>query len=317
MKKILCLLLGMVLCLLLFGCTEAPEETTVTQQAERVGLCLRQREKNPVYYDGILAGLQEAGYDVIVQDGSNDQSLQDQQVKSLLDKDCSLLIVEPVMVSALDAVVGHAKTENIPLLILDKEPDPAILESYDRMFFAGCRTFDAGVAQGQLLEQLPLQGDLNEDGVISYMILRGPEDHMDAQAITEGCLQSLSAYATEQIGITATQWDAAAARAECAGMMARYGRDIEVIFCNHALLAQGAAEAVENRGWVPGQDVYILAVDHNAQLQQLIDTGAVFGTVYAKTERRVAQILGVVSSIMQESLPEKYHYVDCVSVTKP
>lgn len=315
MKKFLLCLLGAALCLQFVGCTEAPAESAGTVSADRVGLCLRQQADAPEYYDAILSGLQAAGYDVTAQDAKNDQSMQDAQVESLLRDDCQLLIVEPVMVTALETVVEAAKAKNVPLLLIDREPAREVLDSYDRLYFAGCQISEVGAAQAQLLQQLPLQGDLNEDGVVSYMVLRGPEDHMDAQAITDGCLQALASYTTEQIGITATQWELAAARADCAGMLAQYGRDIEVIFCNHAVLAQGAVEAVENRGWIPGQDVYILAVDNNDSLQMLIDKGAVFGTVAADVQQRVRQILELSGKLILENWPDKCTYAPYVSVT--
>ncbi len=138
---------------------------------------------------------------------------------------------------------------------------------------------------------------------------------MDAQVITDGCQVALKRYETEQICISAADWDVAAARAACAQALSQFGRDIEVIFCNHAILAEGAAEAVENRGWNPGQDVYILAVDRNDRLQQLMETGAVFGTVAANVEQRALRIAQIASEILAGNRPQKATYIPYALVT--
>ncbi len=308
MKKFLLIMLGAVMCLQLAGC-KSQRETAKTQSIDTVGLCLRQQADAPAYYEALIAQLKAAGFGVVVQDGKNDQSLQDQQVRSLLAMECRLLIVEPVMVTALDSVIDQVKAKDIPLLFMDREPAGEVLERYDKLYYVGCQSVEAGTAQVRLLEKMPLQGDLNGDGLISYMILRGPEDHMDAQVITDGCQVALKRYETEQLCIAASAWDAASARAACSQALSQFGRDIEVIFCNHGSLAEGAVEAVENRGWIPGQDVYILAVDHNDRLQQLIDSGAVFGTVAAGVEQRIQRISRMAGDILAGNAPEKITYI--------
>ena len=316
MKKFLIIFFTAVFCLQLCGCgQESVQETTEPPRIDTVGLCLRQQTHAPGYYDGLIQALKDAGFAVVVKDGNNDQSLQDQQVRGLLETDCQLLIVEPVMVTALESVIDQAKARNIPVLLIDREPEKAVLESYEKLYYVGCESGEAGKAQAQLLEQIPVRGDLNEDGVISYMILRGPEDHMDAQLITQGCIQALEQYETEQICITATQWDADSARASCVQALSQFGKDIEVIFCNHAFLADGAAQAVEYNGWMPGQDIYILAVDNNDQLQQLINKGAVFGTVAPGLQQRVNTILQIAQSILAGQTPQACTYVPFASVT--
>lgn len=313
MKRFLLVMLIGLLCLPFCACNQTPEETTAPPRMDTVGLCLRQQADAPEYYDALIQALKNAGFGVVIKDGKNDQSVQDQQVRGLLQMDCQVLVVEPVMVSALESVIEQAKAKNVPVLLIDREPEKAVLESYDQLYYVGCESAEAGTSQVRLLDKIPMQGDLNGDGLISYMILRGPEDHMDAQLITEGCSLALKQYETELICTVPTQWNVEAARAGCAQALAQFGRDIEVIFCNHAFLAAGAVQAVENSGWMPGLDVYILAVDTNAQLQELIDKGAVFGTVAPDMQQRVDTVVQIAKNIIEGKTPEKYTYVPFVS----
>lgn len=315
LKKILIALLVIVMGLQLCACAAEPTEPTTEEKTVTVGLCLRQQADAPEYYDAIVAALKNAGYGVIVEDSKNDQSRQDQQLRGLLATGCEMLVVEPVMVTALESVVEQAKKSEVPLLLIDREPDAAILASYQELYYVGCQSAEAGTAQAGILEHMNLKGDLNEDGVVSYMMLRGPEDHMDAQLISEGCNLALTKYETDLICTVTTQWDTETARADCAQGLSQFGRDIEVIFCNHALLAAGAVQAVENRGWMPGQDIYIVAVDSNAALQALIQKGAVFGTVSAQSQKRAQVITQTVSSVLLGEKPEKCTYVPYELVT--
>ena len=315
MKKLFLLLLIFAMGLQLCACNAEETDATTVQQLVTVGLCLRQQEDAPEYYDAIVTNLKNAGYGVIVEDSKNDQSRQDQQIRGLLAQDCKLLVVEPVMVSALESVIDQAKSSGVPLVLIDREPEKTILESYEDLYYVGCQSAEAGTAQAKILESMNLQGDLNEDGVVSYMMLRGPEDHLDAQLISDGCNLALSKYTSELICTVTTQWDKDSARAACAQGLSQFGRDIEVIFCNHALLAVGAVEAVESRGWMPGQDIYIVAVDANASLQGLIQKGAVFGTVAADIQQRAKQISQIVITVLEGGKPKKCTYVPYTAQT--
>ena len=315
MKRSCIVIFAVIISLLFCACGQETTQSTSAPQVRTVGLCLRERAQAPEYYDAIVAALKKAGYGVVVEDSKNDQSRQDQQIRGLLATGCEILVVEPVMVTALESVIDQAKAGAVPLLLIDREPDSGVLDSYKDLYYVGCQSKEAGAIQAQVLEHMNLRGDLNEDGVVSYMMLRGPEDHLDAQLITESCQQALSQYTAENICTVTTQWNTDAARADCSQALSQFGRDIEVIFCNHALLAVGAAQAVENRGWQAGQDIYIVAVDTNAQLDGLMGTNAVFGTVTAPVQQRAQQICHTVNSILSAEKPEKCTYVPYEIIT--
>ena len=61
--------------------------------------------------------------------------------------------------------------------------------------------------------------------------------------------------------------------------------------------------------------IYILAVDNNDQLQQLINKGAVFGTVAPGLQQRVNTIIQIAQSILAGQTPQACTYVPFASVT--
>lgn len=307
-RKLLAILL-LLLCL--WGCSEAPKQTQQAVDApQSIGLCVRNRADAPEYYAALEAELQALGYTVVAEDSLGDQSRQDEKVGALVKKDCRLLIVEPVMVTALDTVISTAQEADIPVLIMDREPEAAVLNAYEKLCYVGCGIENAGAAQAALLDGLNLRGDLNGDGMVSGMMLRGPEDSLDAQIITDGCVQTLESTETEIVCTEAAQWTLEDGRAKCAQALKKYGKDLEVILCNDAQLALGAVEAVKNGGWTPGQDVYILAVGLDAQLTEALQQGTVAGTVWPDTDQRIALLTQTAQRLLAGESPEKCAYVE-------
>lgn len=301
-------ILAAVLVLSLCGCNAG--EAAVSGDFRAVGMCVRNQAESSAYYDALVASIKELGCGVLLEDCRNDQSRQNEKVSHMISQGCTLLVVEPVMVTALESVIDQAKQAQIPVVILDRKPEDAVMSSYEKLYYVGCNIAGAGTLQAQLLETLNLRGDLNEDGVVSCMMLRGPEDHLDAQLITDGCNQALEQTEAELLCTVSAQWTMEDARAQCAQALSQYGRDIEVIFCNDAQLTLGAVEAVKNGGWVPGQDVYIMGVGTNGQIDELIAQGAVAATVAADVQQRVGLVKQTVEMLLAGENPQTCSYVD-------
>lgn len=309
MLFVFCMAAGM-----LFGCgkkdTAVPApSTTEAKQAITVGLCVRQYDAAAPYYDKLKTMLEEEGYTVTLADGKKDQSRQDTQVTDLITEGCSILVVEPVMVSALDTVMGKVKAAQIPVLFLDHAPAAELLEGYEKAAYIGARGDDAGAAQAALLEKLPMGGDGNGDGVVSYVMLRGPEDHLDAMEITEACTNALPEETTNCLTTVVADWTLESGRAACSGAISQFGPDIEVIFCNSPQLALGAAQAVKNRGWQPGKDMYVLAIGNSEELTAAIARQDVAATVDVNLQEKYGAILAAVEAMQTPQLPPKYQYM--------
>lgn len=314
-RKISIILLAVML--VLAGCSKAAQQTGQTpDKPQSIGLCVRNRADAPEYYAALETSLQEMGFTLVVEDSLNDQSRQDEKVRSMVEQGCKLLIVEPVMVTALDMVISTAQGADIPVLLMDREPEEAVLNAYEKLYYVGCRIENAGAWQAALLEDLNLRGDLNGDGMVSCMILRGPEDSLDAQIITEGCVQILENTETEILCTEATQWTLEDGRAKCAQALKKYGKDLEVILCNDTRLALGAVEAVKNGGWTPGQDVYILAVGCDTELTQALQQGTVAGTVWADTRQRIELVTRTAQMLLAGESVERRSYVEYAPWTK-
>ena len=61
--------------------------------------------------------------------------------------------------------------------------------------------------------------------------------------------------------------------------LSRYGKRVEVVFCNNDAMANGAKAAIEAAGRTVGKDIYLLGVDALEETINYVKEGTVTGTV--------------------------------------
>lgn len=311
------LILILILSVLFVGCRQETMEATVpvttTQVTDppvpKAGLLLRQTEDEQDGLD-LQQVLEVLGYEVLVKDAENDQSKQNEQVTGLLEQGCEVLVVQPVMTSGLDVLVEQVKPTGVPLVILDHQPDQAVLELYDKLTFLGPDYSQAGTVQSQLLAQLPVNGDLNFDGKTSVLVIQGPEDHVDAQKRAEDFLKGMPADTHVILETVTGEWTQDGGRSAAAQMLAKYGPDIEVIVTFDGDMALGAIEAIENGGWVPGRDLYLLTAGGSTAVHNEVKLGRISGTAAPDAEARLTKLSELVTALAAGQPVEKLNLID-------
>ncbi len=311
------LILILIISVLFVGCRQEPMEATVpvtTQPTEppapKAGLMLRQLADDEQDALALQKALEKLGYEVLVRDAENDQSKQNEQVGDLLEHGCEVLVVQPVMTSGLDVLVEQVKPTAVPLVILDHQPEQAVLELYNKLSFIGPDHAQAGTVQSQLLAQLPVNGDLNLDGKTSVLIIAGPEDHIDAQKRAEDFLKGMPADTHVIMETVTGEWTQDGGRSAAAQMLAKYGPDIEVMVTFDGAMALGAIEAIENGGWVPGQHLYLLTVGGSGAVHNEVALGRISGTAAPDAEARLAKLSELVTALTTDQPAEKLNLID-------
>ncbi len=148
--------------------------------------------------------------------------------------------------------------------------------------FVGWNVEEAGALFGQLLSKLPNQGDTNEDGTLSCLILTAPEGYREKADWVSGLEQAMAGLQLpyEILDVCSCTLSEEAGMEATLESLSTYGRDIEVILASSETLAEGAAQAIKEGGWLINKDFYLLANGHtdvslNA-LTQLQRSGLVF-----------------------------------------
>lgn len=226
---------------------------------------------------------------LLMNDSQNSQSTQNDQVDVLVAKGVKALAINLVDPSAAPVVIGKAKANDIPVVFFNKEPTAKALASYDKAYYVGTDSKESGVKQGELIEKhwkANPNWDLNKDGVIQFVLLKGEPGHPDAEARTKYVIDTLNkdGLKTQQLHLDTAMWDTAQAKDKMdAWLSGPNGNKIEVVIANNDAMAMGAVEALKahNKSAVP-----VFGVDALPEALAMVKSGAMAGTVLNDAENQ-------------------------------
>ena len=281
---------------------------------QTVGICFRNTQENEEHCALLRQTLANAGYAVIVADANNDPAAQSQQLASFVEQEVDALVIEPA--GDAQQLALQAKQANIPAVFIGYEAPNAALDSWEKLAYVGCQAQQHGILQGSILMNNADKGDINGDGVISYLIITGPEGDLRAEQQAEGCVSALAqtGLTGSAIGVEWGAWSKDRSREVCAQALSHYGKDIEVIFCADDTLAAGALEAIENGGWQAGTDYYLLGIGGTSQAVGAVRDGLMTGTVSENWTGKAEKVLELIRKFCNEEAVEKLNYVNCTTV---
>lgn len=296
MKKILSLALVGVMALgLLVGCkTDKPTQSGSESQSQaeartvKVGVCIYQFDDNfmTLYREEIQSYFKsletdEVKYEVTVSDGKNEMATQTEQVDTFIAQGVDVLIVNLVQSSSAETITAKAKEANIPVVYINREPSEDDMKSWENICYVGADARQSGTYQGEIVANLDNKGDANGDGVVSYVMIVGDPENVDAQYRTEFSIKALTdaGIQVEKLFEQRGDWDQAKGQEIAANALAQFGDKIDVIFCNNDGMALGAYQAIVAAGRTVNEDIYLLGVDALAECVEMVQNGTMTGTV--------------------------------------
>ena len=346
MKKLISLLLVLAMALALVACgasepaateapaTDAPAAAPEAPAAEvttyDVGVAIYQYNDNfmTLYRQEIEAYFKTletdtVKYNITMVDSKNDMNEQTNQIDTFINQGMDVIILNLVQTSSAEVLIEKVVDAGIPLILINREPlgDNGD-ESYEGIInnpgvcYVGADARQSGTYQGEIVLALDNKGDINGDGVVSYIMVIGDPENPDAQYRTEYSVKALTDAGVEvnclveQIG----NWDQTKGNEITAAALAQFGDEIEVVFCNNDGMALGAYAAIEAAGRVVGEDIYLLGVDALAECQEMVQAGTMTGTVLNDhVGQSHAAVDAAVAALNGEAL-QNYYWVDYVKV---
>ena len=264
--------------------------------------------------------LEGKGYTVTIMDGKNDQAEQNNQINNFIAQGVDALIINPVMTSAADQIIATVKDAGVPTVLINREPTAEQMSAYDKLVYVGCDARQSGTMQGELILDTENKGDINGDGKVSYIMVQGDPENIDAQLRTEYSVKALkdAGVEVEQLNLTRGDWDREKGQTICANDLAQFGDKIEVVFCNNDDMAIGALQAIQSAGRKVNEDIYLVGVDALDAALNEVSNGNMTGTVLndavgqatAAVEQMEALLGGKTFASGEQSV-----YVDYVKVT--
>ncbi|MDG6280720.1 galactose/glucose ABC transporter substrate-binding protein MglB [Glaesserella parasuis] len=281
---------------------------STAQAADRIGVTIYKYDDNfmslmrqEIEKEAKVVG----GVDLLMNDSQNAQSIQNDQVDVLISKGVKALAINLVDPSAAPTIIGKAKPEGIPVVFFNKDPGDKAIASYDKAFYVGTNPQESGVIQGELIAKHWKANpayDLNKDGKIQYVMLKGEPGHPDAEARTKYSVEQINKLGiqTEELFVDTGMWDAALAKDKVdAWLSSSKASNIEVVIANNDGMAMGALEAAKAHG----KKLPIFGVDALPEVLQLIQKGEIAGTVLNDGVNQGKAVVHLAKNLAAEKAP--------------
>ena len=259
---------------------------------KKVGITIYKFDDNfmTLYREELVDYLVELGFtksNITVMDGKNDQAEQTNQINNFIAQGVDVIIVNPVNASSAATITDTVVDAGIPLVYINREPEQSEEVRWDannmNVTYVGADARQSGTFQGEILIELGLDTiDLNGDGKVSYTMIQGDPENVDAQYRTEFSVKAMkdAGWEVEQLDLQRADWDQATAQQKVQDELSQYGDKIEVVFCNNDAMALGALQAITAAGRVVGEDIYLLGVDALTEALENVQSGLMTGTVF-------------------------------------
>lgn len=275
------------------------------------------------------------GVKIELVDSQNKQPTQNEQVDTFITKGVNSLAINPVDRTAAAPLIEKAKSKDLPIVFLNREPEKKDMDSYDKVWYVGAKAEQSGTQSGEIILdyfKANKDADKNGDGTIQYVMLQGEPGHQDATLRTEYSIKAIEngGFKTEKLAADTAMWDKAKATDLMKAFITGQGLDkIEAVICNNDDMALGAIEALKAEGYNKGDKakyIPVVGVDATAPALQAMKDGSLLGTVLNDAENQGKATINIATAAAQgKEINEanigykitdgKYVWIDYVKVT--
>ena len=338
MKKIIAIVLALVMVLGMVACGE----TQPAGQTEGGEIAIFWYTFGDTYLSSVRAAMNEAlvaaGLEYHDYDANGSQTTQTEQIQTAITKGAAVLVVNIVDASSDDAtqaIIDMAKAANLPLVFFNRSVSEELVSAYDKAAYVGTDYTMAGHMEGKMVGEHVLANyeavDLNGDGEISYVMFKGQEGNMEADARTQYGVEDADAvltaagkpaikfydeknaakYLVDQNGA----WSAAQGQEYMQTILSSYneanGNMVELVIANNDDMALGAIAALQAAGYNKndgGKTIPVFGVDATAAAQEAIAAKAMTGTI----KQDAVGMANAVVKIAQNLMAGKDKFADVV-----
>lgn len=249
---------------------------------------------------------------LLMVDSYNSQSTQNAQIEMLLKKNVNLLAVNLVDKSQAQKVIDKVSIKNTPIVFFNREPNPEVMNTYDKVWYVGGTSEEAGMAQGRVIAESwknRLNWDKNQDGKIQAVIIKGDLNDSDTINRTEYMKKYISSNNIKmdilaEISAMGKKDNAAKVMEN---LIAKYGEKIEYIICNNDYMALGALETLRKFGLNKNSRMLnyipIIGIDGIPECLEEIKNYGIFATVLQNPAIQAEVLSSISSNIINGKSP--------------
>ena len=268
-------------------------------------------------------------YEITIVDGKNDMAEQSNQIDNFITQGMDAIILNLVQTSSADAIIDKIVAADIPVILINREPlaydadGNTLDEQYEgilnnaKVCYVGADARQSGTYQGEIIAETENHGDINGDGKVSYIMIEGDPENIDAQYRTEFSVKALvdAGIEVECLDDQVGNWAQAKGQELTANALSAYGDAVEVVFCNNDAMALGAAAAIQAAGRKVNEDIYLVGVDALEECQEMVKAGEMTGTVLNDHIGQSHTAVDVTVKALHGEEIDNYYWVDYVKIT--
>ena len=159
--------------------------------------------------------------------------------------------------TASGVIIDTAKTANIPIVFFNREPLADDMQKWDKVYYVGAHAEESGVMEGQILIEYwntHPEMDVNKDGVMQYVLLKGEPGHQDSEARAKYSVETIEKanIKTELQAVDFANWDRVKGQEKMAAFLSSNPDKIEAVIACNDDMALGAIEALKAAGYFTG-----------------------------------------------------------------
>lgn len=258
-------------------------------------------------------------YKLDFQDGKQDQATQTEQINTFIAQGKDVILANLVDPTAAGAIINQAKSADIPVVLINREPEVSELEIWEgKTTYVGADATQSGTYQGEIIAATDTKGDINGDGKVSYITLFGDPANVDAQQRTAYSVKALDDAGIKREALAEpylANWDTAKGQEVTATALEQFGDKLEVVFANNDGMAVGAVTAIKAAGRTVGKDILVVGVDAIPDAMELLEKGELTGTVLNDHYNQSHTAANVAVKLMKGEEVSSYYWVNYVKVT--
>ncbi len=312
MKRLLAFLL--VLTMLLCGCSqqseEIIEEDLIVVGISQVGAESDWRVANSESMKSVFT--EENGYRLLFEDARQIQENQIMAVRKFIQQQVDYIVLMPLSETGWESVLQEARDAGIPVIMVDR-----MVAVEDESLYTAHVGSDF-YAQGQKAVDWMVQKYLHSGETVEIIHIQGTLGSTAQLGRTGALEEAVSQYDDWTI---LTQLDGDFTQAKTYEVMCRYldslpqGQDIDIVYCENDNEAFGAIEALEQRGYICGEDVDVICFDATRNALELCMEGKIALAVECNP------LLGplveeIILAMETGETPQKQHYIEEQVFTK-
>ena len=224
----------------------------------------------------------------IFYNSKGNKELQNEQFEELIKNKVDVILLNLVDPNNSDYFVNKAKSNNMPLIFFNREPDSFdSIKSYRKSLYIGTSACEAGTMQGQMIISQMEKGlikDKNNNKKIDYLLLKGEKDSIETINKSKCVIDEIDKYGSKSNEVYSGyfNWSREITKERIKPILLQNINYIELIIANNDEMAIGAIEALQEQGYNLGDSfkyIPVVGINGIATAIELINKDVMEGTI--------------------------------------